>query len=295
LLLVDYLGLTVIRTSSVAMNTRKNSARRNRVSKVSDLGSHGCRRFGLDLLVASERLGATLDFDRGLASHLTYDRIQIVYIMKACERAGNPSRPLASISKITFAGGGPALFASSSEYALADRLLVKTHLDSWRRPPAPREDEFWATSRGPSDEVSSGWAESPPTMQTDASSRQLTRFPSSLRCGHPAMGWISRLLRHSVGGARGGLKVCAIRPSRPVWVVYGHESNFLQNKKPTRPVRLSRSAADLRPLLTQSGRLEAVPRAAPSVAYGARGLLDADGADQRSSTFRLSAAISIFP
>jgi hypothetical protein len=158
-----------------------------------------------------------------------------------------------------------------------------------------REDEFWATSRGPSDEVSSGWAESPPTMQTDASSRQLTRFPSSLRCGHPAMGWISRLLRHSVGGARGGLKVCAIRPSRPVWVVYGHESNFLQNKKPTRPVRLSRSAADLRPLLTQSGRLEAVPRAAPNVAYGARGLLDADGADQRSSTFRLSAAISIFP
>jgi hypothetical protein len=99
LLLVDYLGLTVIRTSSVAMNTRKNSARRNRVSKVSDLGSHGCRRFGLDLLVASERLGATLDFDRGLASHLTYDRIQIVYIMKACERAGNPSRPLASISR----------------------------------------------------------------------------------------------------------------------------------------------------------------------------------------------------
>ena len=81
---------------------------------MSDLGSHDCRRFGLDLLVASERLGATLDFDRGLASHLTYDRIQIVNILKACERAGNPSRPLALTSKITFAGGGLALFASSS-------------------------------------------------------------------------------------------------------------------------------------------------------------------------------------
>jgi DNA-binding transcriptional MocR family regulator len=47
--------------------------------------------------------------------HLTEDRIEIANILEACAQAGNPDRAFvyASTSKITFAGAGLALFASS--------------------------------------------------------------------------------------------------------------------------------------------------------------------------------------
>ena len=47
--------------------------------------------------------------------HLTEERIEIANILEACEQAGNPDRAFvyASTSKITFAGAGLALFASS--------------------------------------------------------------------------------------------------------------------------------------------------------------------------------------
>jgi DNA-binding transcriptional MocR family regulator len=49
--------------------------------------------------------------------HLTNDRIEIANILELCARHGNPNRPFvfASTSKITLAGAGLALFASSPD------------------------------------------------------------------------------------------------------------------------------------------------------------------------------------
>lgn len=49
--------------------------------------------------------------------HLTPDRIEIASIVEACARHGHPNRPFVfgSTSKITYAGAGVALFASSAE------------------------------------------------------------------------------------------------------------------------------------------------------------------------------------
>lgn len=49
--------------------------------------------------------------------HLTDDRVEIVSILEAAARHGHPNRPLVfgSTSKITFAGAGVALFASSKD------------------------------------------------------------------------------------------------------------------------------------------------------------------------------------
>ncbi|HKJ94727.1 MAG TPA: aminotransferase class I/II-fold pyridoxal phosphate-dependent enzyme [Gammaproteobacteria bacterium] len=49
--------------------------------------------------------------------HLTGERIEIANLIDACERAGHANRPLAfaSTSKVTFPGGGLAVFASSAE------------------------------------------------------------------------------------------------------------------------------------------------------------------------------------
>jgi DNA-binding transcriptional MocR family regulator len=49
--------------------------------------------------------------------HLTAERIEIPSLVEACARHGHPNRPLVfgSTSKITFAGAGVALFASSAE------------------------------------------------------------------------------------------------------------------------------------------------------------------------------------
>jgi DNA-binding transcriptional MocR family regulator len=70
--------------------------------------------------LAAMRTGA-LDFrlfwDNAYAvHHLTDTRHEIANVLKLCEQAGNPDRAFvyASTSKITFAGAGVALFASSA-------------------------------------------------------------------------------------------------------------------------------------------------------------------------------------
>jgi DNA-binding transcriptional MocR family regulator len=49
--------------------------------------------------------------------HLTAERVEIPSIIEACARSGHPNRPFVfgSTSKVTFAGAGVALFASSRE------------------------------------------------------------------------------------------------------------------------------------------------------------------------------------
>ena len=62
--------------------------------------------------------------------HLTSDRIQIANVLEVCAKHGNPNRPLvfASTSKVTLAGAGLALFASSKANVkwLLDRLTPRT-------------------------------------------------------------------------------------------------------------------------------------------------------------------------
>ena len=62
--------------------------------------------------------------------HLTEERVEIANIIELCARHGNPNRPFvfASTSKITLAGAGLALFASSKENVkwLLARLTPRT-------------------------------------------------------------------------------------------------------------------------------------------------------------------------
>lgn len=84
--------------------------------------------------LAAMRTGAPdfrLFWDNAYASHhLTDARPDLVNILQACADAGNPNRPFvfASTSKMTFAGGGLALFASSPENIawLCARLAKRT-------------------------------------------------------------------------------------------------------------------------------------------------------------------------
>jgi DNA-binding transcriptional MocR family regulator len=72
-----------------------------------------------------------LFWDNAYASHhLTGARPDLVNILEACAGAGQPNRPFvfASTSKMTFAGGGLALFASSPDNVawFCDRLSKRT-------------------------------------------------------------------------------------------------------------------------------------------------------------------------
>jgi DNA-binding transcriptional MocR family regulator len=62
--------------------------------------------------------------------HLTTERIEIANVLELCARHGNPNRAFvfASTSKITFAGAGVGLFASSKENVrwLLERLIPRT-------------------------------------------------------------------------------------------------------------------------------------------------------------------------
>ena len=84
--------------------------------------------------LAAMRTGAPdfrLFWDNAYASHhLTDARPDLVNILDACAAAGNPNRAFvfASTSKMTFAGGGLALFASSPDNVrwLCERLSKRT-------------------------------------------------------------------------------------------------------------------------------------------------------------------------